>query len=236
MPILVLIAFSYLERRYPLFGYESDRDWFKRLSILSVLGVLATGLIGAALHPMLLKMAKFHPLSGVFNEMPTWLNGLLAYLGITFFIYWWHRYRHHSNRAWKIFHQIHHSTYRLQAVTALYAHPADFVANILIINLVCYGLLGLNIESAAWASAWVAIFEYWEHTNIKTPYWLGYFLVRPEMHRIHHERDRHSNNYGLPIWDMLFGTYENSSRPVKCGFDIAAEERLPEMLAGKQIQ
>ena len=236
IPFLALIVFSYFERRQPLFKYQTDRQWFKRLGVLSILGVLATTLIGLALQPLLMQATRFHPLLSVFNAIPPVLNGLLAYLSITFFIYWWHRYRHHNNWAWRLFHQIHHSTHRLQAATALYAHPSDFVANILIINLVAYGLLGLTIESAAWASAWVAIFEYWEHTNVKTPHWLGDFLVRPEMHRIHHERERHSNNYGLPIWDLIFGTYENSSRPVECGFDIALEERLKEMLAGKQIQ
>ena len=96
--------------------------------------------------------------------------------------------------------------------------------------------MGLSIEAASWAALWVAVFEYWEHTNIRTPHWLGYFIVRPEMHRIHHERKQHRNNYGLPIWDMVFGTYENSNRPVECGFDTSQEKRVSEMLACKQVE
>ena len=97
-------------------------------------------------------------------------------------------------------------------------------------------MLGLNVESAAWASLWVSIFELWEHTNTPTPRWLGYLIVRPEMHRIHHERDRHTNNYGLPMWDILFGTYENSSRPVECGFEIDSERKVLHMLSCRDIK
>jgi hypothetical protein len=50
------------------------------------------------------------------------------------------------------------------------------------------------------------------------------------MHRVHLERDQHRKNYGIPIWDMLFGTYENSLRAVDCGFTPAQEGRIFEML------
>lgn len=233
---IILIGLSYWERKYPLYPYESDRAWFKRLLIYGVLGLAATTLIGLASEPLTEKLNSLSFISHFFEDKPSWFNGLIAYFFITFFVYWWHRYRHQNNFVWKVFHQIHHSTHRLQAATAFYAHPSDFAANLTIINLVSYGLLGLNIESAAWATLWVAVFEYWEHTNVKTPHWLGYIIVRPEMHRIHHERNRHSNNYGLPLWDMLFGTYENSSRFVECGFEIDEEKRVVEMLACKQIQ
>ena len=233
---IILLGLSYWERRYPLYPYGSDKVWLKRLFIYASLGLLATTFIGFISEPITDKLNSISLVSQFFEDKPSWINGLVAYFCISFFVYWWHRYRHHSNMAWKIFHQIHHSTHRLQAATAFYAHPSDFVANLTIINLVSYGLLGLNIESAAWATLWVTVFEYWEHTNIRTPHWLGYLIVRPEMHRIHHERNRHSNNYGLPLWDILFGTYENSSRVVDCGFEIDEEERVVDMLACKQVQ
>ena len=154
---------------------------------------------------------------------------------ITFFVYWWHRLRHSSNYCWKLFHQIHHSTYRLETLTAFYAHPSDFLSNAVIVNFVAYVILGFNLEAALWTSFWVGIFELWEHTNIKTPRWLGYFIVRPEMHRIHHEKDRHTNNYGIPLWDIIFRTYENSTRFVECGFDIDKERKLLDMLLFKNV-
>ena len=234
--LLLLLALSYWERRNPLYAYKSDGPWFQRLLILGSLGISLTAIIGFFVEPHLRALPYSLALSKFFSSKPAWLNGLVSYLCITFFVYWWHRLRHSNNFAWKVFHQIHHSTHRIQALTALYAHPSDFIANLLIINFVSYALLGLSIESASWATLWVAIFEYWEHTNTRTPRWLGYFIVRPEMHRIHHERNRHTNNYGLPIWDMLFGTYENTLRQVECGFEGENEKKLTQMLAGKQVE
>ena len=224
------------ERIKPLYAYAKDPFWLLRLVILGSLGVALTEITGIYLLPLLGGVAIYPALGKLFNHVPAWVNGLIGYFCISFFVYWWHRLRHHSDVLWKIFHQIHHSTHRLEALTALYGHPSDFVANALIVNTVCYCLLGFDINSAAWAALWVGIFEFWEHTNIQTPHWLGYFIVRPEMHRIHHERGRHQNNYGLPIWDILFATYENSSRKVECGFEMESEKKLAAMLACKAVE
>ena len=225
-----------LERVNPLHPYSQDKLWVLRLIVLGGMGVTLTTITGAYILPLLGNVSLSGILSRFFSTKPAWLNGLFGYFCISFFVYWWHRLRHHNNFMWKVFHQIHHSTHRLQALTALYAHPSDFLANTFIINAVAYCLLGFDVNSAAWAALWVAIFEFWEHTNIPTPHWLGYIIVRPEMHRIHHERYRHTNNYGIPLWDLLFGTYENSSRKVDCGFESEAEKQLSKMLNCKVVE
>jgi sterol desaturase/sphingolipid hydroxylase (fatty acid hydroxylase superfamily) len=55
------------------------------------------------------------------------------------------------------------------------------------------------------------------------------------MHRVHHEKDRHRSNYGIPVWDMLFGTYENSTRSVDCGFSPNQERQVLPMLLFKDV-
>jgi sterol desaturase/sphingolipid hydroxylase (fatty acid hydroxylase superfamily) len=79
--------------------------------------------------------------------------------------------------------------------------------------------------------------EYFYHMNIKTPHWIGYFFQRPEMHRIHHERNKHFNNFSdLPIWDMLFGTFKNPKEMNdECGFKPEREKKLFEMLTFKNV-
>lgn len=66
---------------------------------------------------------------------------------------------------------------------------------------------------------------------------MGFIFQRPEMHRIHHERSKHYNNFSdLPIWDMLFGTFENpKERDMKCGFKPERETKLIEMLTFKNV-
>ena len=66
---------------------------------------------------------------------------------------------------------------------------------------------------------------------------LGKVITRPESHSLHHERDVHARNYGdIPIFDMLFGTFENPrSFEGKVGFHDGGSKRLGAMLAGRLI-
>jgi len=73
--------------------------------------------------------------------------------------------------------------------------------------------------------------------NVKTPHWLGYLIKRPESHCIHHLRGWDRNNYSdLPLWDMMFGTFENPRmQPTPCGFGTDTEQRLASMLVGGNV-
>lgn len=160
------------------------------------------------------------------------MGGFIAYFIATFVFYWWHRLRHESDFLWLAFHQIHHSPQRLEVITSFYKHPAEMVMNSIIGSILVYSFLGLSFEVGAIYTFFTAIGEFFYHTNIKTPRWVGYIFQRPEMHRIHHQYNRHKNNYGdIVWWDMLFGTYENPKEwTEKCGFSPENEERLFEML------
>ena len=84
--------------------------------------------------------------------------------------------------------------------------------NSIVGSLLVYTLLGLNMEAGAIYTLCTALGELFYHTNVKTPQWVGYIFQRPEMHRIHHEYEKHTNNYGdIVWWDMLFGKYENKN-------------------------
>jgi sterol desaturase/sphingolipid hydroxylase (fatty acid hydroxylase superfamily) len=77
-----------------------------------------------------------------------------------------------------------------------------------------------------------------QHANLSTPAWLGYFIQRPESHNIHHQRGLHRYNYAdLPVIDMLFGTFRNAgdSIDLECGFYNGASRRIPEMLIGRDV-
>lgn len=233
------LSLMILERVSPNYPYKRDWSWAFRAVLLASIGIALTLVLGTIIEEYL-DVIRSHVnflfrSNLITNHLNECLQGLIGYYCVTFFVYWWHRLRHYNDDCWRVFHQVHHSTYRLETLTAFYAHPTDFLFNALIVNFVSYVLLGYNLDAALWTSFWVGIFELWEHTNIKTPRWLGYIIVRPEMHRVHHERDRHCNNYGIPLWDMIFKTYENSLRTVECGFDIAEERELLSMLLFKKV-
>jgi sterol desaturase/sphingolipid hydroxylase (fatty acid hydroxylase superfamily) len=111
------------------------------------------------------------------------------------------------------------------------------IVNSIIGSALVYALLGLSPEAGAIYTAFTALGEFFYHTNVRTPQWIGCVFQRPEMHRIHHQFGRHRNNYGdIVWWDMLFGTYENPKTfTATCGFRDPDEQRLGRMLAYRDV-
>lgn len=162
---------------------------------------------------------------------------LVGYVAITFVYYWWHRWRHQNDWLWRWFHQVHHSPTRIEIITSFYKHPLEILVNSWLSTAILYFLVGVGPEAAAYAIGLTGLAELFYHWRVRTPYWLGFFIQRPESHCVHHQRDLHSFNYAdLPLWDMLFGTFRNPREwNESCGFSDEAESRLREMLLGRKI-
>jgi sterol desaturase/sphingolipid hydroxylase (fatty acid hydroxylase superfamily) len=161
------------------------------------------------------------------------LGGAIAgYFIITFIYYWWHRMRHKIPFLWRIFHQLHHSPQRIEIITSFYKNPVEIVGNSILSSAILYVLCGLTPQSATLAILLTGLAELFYHWNVRTPYWVGFIFQRPESHCIHHRRDWHTQNYAdLPLWDMLFGTFNNPrSLDVQCGFRPKDEARVGDML------
>jgi len=124
----------------------------------------------------------------------------------------------------------------MEVVTSFYKHPMEICTNALLSATLLYIALGLTPEQVVGTVIISAVAELFYHWNVRTPRWLGWFIQRPEMHRLHHGAGRHVFNYGdLPVWDMLFGTYRNpETYDEECGFE-EAEHQLLDMLAFRQV-
>ena len=95
---------------------------------------------------------------------------------------------------------------------------------------------GASAVAAAWALLFTGLFELFLHADLHTPRWLGWIVQRPEMHRVHHAHGHHAQNYGLPIWDALFGTLDNPREwPDRCGFDEDKSAQVHAMLMGRDV-
>lgn len=160
-----------------------------------------------------------------------------GYLVSSIIYYWWHRARHESPLLWRWFHQLHHSPSRIHVAMSFFKHPSEFVANSLLSTWIAYPLLGLTPSQAGALTLITAAAEFFYHWNIRTPRWLGWFIQRPEMHRVHHQRHRHTCNFAdLPAIDMVFGTYRNPrGGGVECGFDPVLEQQFGAMLIGRDV-
>ncbi|HTP39268.1 MAG TPA: sterol desaturase family protein [Steroidobacteraceae bacterium] len=236
MLLIVLAVFSVcflLERAAPGWPLPAVRTWpYRVLTVNAVqLGVILFA--GITWERWLSSASLFH-LSGLVSPA---VGGLIAYFIATFVFYWWHRWRHEYSLLWRGFHQIHHSPQRLEVITSFYKHPGEMVVNSILGSLLVYTVLGLSLKAGAIYTFCTAVGEFFYHTNVRTPRWVGFVFQRPEMHRIHHQYNRHKNNYGdITWWDMLFGTYENPKEWVHtCGFDDDKEQRLVAMLKYRDV-
>jgi sterol desaturase/sphingolipid hydroxylase (fatty acid hydroxylase superfamily) len=232
--ILVIFACCFvLERLIPGWKLPYVKTWSLRVLVINGVQLCVILLAGITWEVWLSSRSVFH----LSQHVSPSLGGLIAYFVATFIFYWWHRWRHEHNFLWRGFHQIHHSPQRLEVITSFYKHPGEMIANSIIGSLLVYTFLGLSLEAGAIYTMCTALGEFFYHTNIKTPRWIGFIFQRPEMHRIHHQHNRHKNNYGdITWWDMLFGTYENPKEWVHtCGFDDAKEQQLLSMLAYKDV-
>jgi len=65
------------------------------------------------------------------------------------------------------------------------------VVNSIIGSLLVYAFLGLSPEAGAVYTLCTALGEFFYHTSVTTPRWVGWFFQCSEMHRIHHQHGRH---------------------------------------------
>ena len=171
------------------------------------------------------------------NEMNILAGGIAGILIYEFGMYVWHRAMHNSKVLWRIFHQMHHSAERLDTYGAFYFSPFDMIGWTLL-NTVCFSFItGLSPQSVTVVLLVTNFFSIFQHANIKTPAWIGYFIQRPESHAVHHAKGVHAYNYSdLPLFDIVFGTFKNPPQYVnETGFYTGASSRIKDMLLFKEV-
>lgn len=171
------------------------------------------------------------------ESMNIYTSTLIALLVFELLIYIWHRTMHQTNCLWRSFHQMHHSIERVDTFGAFYFSPLDMIAFTLVGSLSLALIVGVSPQASTYflfINMFLVIFQ---HTNIKTPQWLGYLVQRPESHSVHHAKGIHAFNYSdLPIFDILFGTFKNPAGfAAEIGFYHGASAKIPAMLLCRDI-
>jgi sterol desaturase/sphingolipid hydroxylase (fatty acid hydroxylase superfamily) len=158
---------------------------------------------------------------------------VIGQLVVTLTTYIWHRVTHEVHFLWRGFHQMHHAPRHLNIYAANCIHPADLAVYIVVPLLIALFVLGVDPLAAVIVANLGAFNAFFQHWNVRTPQWVGYFFQRPESHCIHHERGLHRYNYSdLPLWDIVFGTFRNPATwQGETGFDEPADGRYAAMLA-----
>jgi len=234
IPLIVLGAAAVLvvvERIRPGRALPTAPGFYARAALLNGVQAGSVYLLGTTLDDWWGAIAPWQ------LGLGTLASAAVGYLAVTFVYYWWHRARHEVDWLWRCVHQLHHSPARIEILTSFYKHPLEIGLNAMLSSAILYGLVGVSPEAGAVAVLVTGLAELIYHWNVRTPRWLGWLFQRPEMHAIHHQRERHTNNYSdLPLWDILFGTFENPARfDGECGFAEHREAQLGAMLRGRDV-
>jgi sterol desaturase/sphingolipid hydroxylase (fatty acid hydroxylase superfamily) len=149
---------------------------------------------------------------------PTAAAWLLAFLGVDFAYYWWHRASHRVNWLWAA-HVVHHQSEDYNFAVALrQSILTSWTSLPFYLPLALLGVPPLLFAAMLAAST---LYQFWIHTQLvgKFSGLLDRVLNLPSHHRVHHAVNQRylDKNYGatLIVWDRLFGSYaEETEAPV----------------------
>jgi sterol desaturase/sphingolipid hydroxylase (fatty acid hydroxylase superfamily) len=146
-------------------------------------------------------------------DLPYWLDIVVGIMVLDLVIYLQHVMFHAIPILWRL-HMVHHADLDYDLTTGLRFHPIEIILSmgIKLSVVVIFGLPAVAVLIFEVILNGAAMFN---HGNIRLPLKidriLRYFIVTPDMHRVHHSviiRETNSNyGFNLPWWDRLFGTY-----------------------------
>jgi len=157
---------------------------------------------------------------GILNvfELPPVVAIVVSVVVMDFIIYLQHVLVHAVPSLWRL-HRVHHADLDFDVTTGSRFHPLEIILSLLI-KFAVIVVLGPPVVAVVIFEVILNVSAMFNHSNIRLPLAidrvLRWFLVTPDMHRVHHsiEDDETNSNFGfcLPWWDRLFGTYRNQPR------------------------
>ena len=241
-----LTFFWLIEGAVPLFKFKYNK-W--KHAFPNIFFTLTTIVINFALAFLLLKTADWVMTNnfGILNwlpEMNIWVYGILGVLFMDFFgAYLPHFVEHKVPPLWMV-HLVHHSDHKVDTTTANRHHPLESVIRYAF-TLFGVFVIGAPIGIVMLYQSMSLVATQFSHANIRLPKKidkaLSYFLVSPDMHKVHHhyKLPYTDSNYGniFSIWDRLLGTYmELDTDKIVYGVDVFPDEKENSSLKSLLIQ
>jgi sterol desaturase/sphingolipid hydroxylase (fatty acid hydroxylase superfamily) len=204
--------------------------WPNNLGVLAVDALLVR--VGLPITTVGVALAAEAHGVGLFNmiAVPAWAGIIVAVMALDLAIYLQHVLFHAVPALWRL-HRMHHADLELDVTTGLRFHPLEILLSI--------GIKLTVIAAVGAPAAAVLIFEVllnatsiFNHSNVRIPAAvdriLRWFVVTPDMHRVHHSilrRETNSNfGFNLPWWDWLLGTYRAQPAAGHAAMTIGIEQ------------
>ncbi len=165
---------------------------------------------------------------GLMNHysLPPPVAVVLAVIALDMVIYLQHVLVHAVPVLWRL-HRVHHADLDYDVTTGARFHPIEIILSMLI-KFATIVVLGPPLVAVVIFEILLNATAMFNHGNLHLPGYidrvLRWFVVTPDMHRVHHsvEDDEANSNFGfnLPWWDRLFGTYRAQPRAGHLGMNI----------------
>ncbi len=148
-----------------------------------------------------------------FVVAPLWVRVVAGFVALDLADYVFHRMSHEVRWLW-LLHAVHHSDADVDVSTNLRAHPLHIIATSAT-KLVVLAAVGIPLWVWLLRELVTMPITQLQHAAVQLPNrlerLLGYLIVTPAMHQLHHSPRAALNNtnFGgmVPWWDRLFGTY-----------------------------
>jgi sterol desaturase/sphingolipid hydroxylase (fatty acid hydroxylase superfamily) len=211
--IFVVVAIvELIVPRRPLTTSKRTR-WFGNIGIVAINTVVvrllfSTGAVGVAIW---VEGQGW----GILNLMalPFWLKVVLSIALLDFIIYLQHLMFHAVPLLWRL-HMMHHADMDYDVTTGTRFHPIEILISMLIKTsaIMLLGAPALGVVIFEILLNGTAMFNHGNfYIHLGTDRVLRWFVVTPDMHRVHHSvfpSEANSNfGFNLPWWDRLMGTY-----------------------------
>ena len=165
---------------------------------------------------------------GLFNvyAVSPYISVIASVIIMDFVIYLQHVLVHAVPVLWRL-HRVHHADPDYDVTTGARFHTIEIILSMLI-KFATILLLGPPVIAVILFEIILNATAMFNHSNIGLPHGLDralrWFLVTPDMHRVHHsvEDDEANSNFGFSLtwWDRLFGTYRDQPRGGHQGMTI----------------
>lgn len=169
---------------------------------------------------------------GLFNyaQIPYTIVVVVSVVIMDFAIYLQHVMFHALPVLWRM-HRMHHADLDFDVTTGVRFHPFEIILSMLI-KFAVIAVMGPPVLAVVAFEVVLNVTSMFNHGNVRMPgsidHMLRWFVVTPDMHRVHHSMDDHETNsnfgFNLPWWDRLLGTYRAQPRMGHEGMTIGLRD------------
>ncbi len=169
---------------------------------------------------------------GLFNYFltPYRIAVVLSVVIMDFAIYLQHVMFHAIPVFWRM-HRMHHADLDFDVTTGVRFHPFEIILSMLI-KFAVIVVLGPPVLAVVAFEVVLNATSMFNHGDVRIlrniDYVLRWFMVTPDMHRVHHSMEDYETNsnfgFNLPWWDRLLGTYRPQPRMGHEGMTIGLRD------------